>query len=151
MTVVKIKPARRIPYLWSDLNQVFTSQKEVPDNYSSKVKSGNSWTPAIDLREDETRYILEAEIPGLSKDQIQLTIDEDVLTISGEKNAVPDHHSAVNTYCRERRFGTFSRRLRLNGNIDPDEIQARYENGVLTVVLRKSEKSQLKEIPVKFK
>jgi len=113
--------------------------------------TAHTWSPAIDLREDETRYVLEAEIPGLNKKDIQLSLEESMLTISGKKSESQETKKSLKSYCQERAYGEFSRQIRLNDAVDSDNVQAHYKNGILTVVLQKSKKSQLKEIPVKLK
>jgi HSP20 family protein len=106
------------------------------------------WAPELDLSEKEDALLVRAEMPGLESDDINISVENNVLTISGEKR---DHRKdeGENYYHVERRYGTFRRDITLPANIDPDKIEAEYTNGVLTIHLPKSEQSKPKRIAVK--
>lgn len=96
----------------------------------------------VDIKEEDNQYLLEAEIPGVKKDQIKVDYDRNYLTISVEQqeeiNEEKDHY-----ICRERRLGKTSRTFHAK-DIDPDGIEAAYEDGILKVTLPKTKESQRK-------
>ena len=109
---------------------------------------GEGWRPALDLHEKEGNYHLTAELPGLSKDDVNVTIDGNILTISGGKEAETEEKGAT-YYLKESSRGSFSRSLRLPGEIDPDKIEATFKDGLLTLVIAPKGEGRVKKIEVK--
>jgi HSP20 family protein len=94
------------------------------------------WLPAMDLVEADGSYVLRADLPGLSQDDVSIELDERVLTISGERKS--EHESSKDGYRRvERAFGSFKRSVTLPEGVDPEAISAGFENGVLEVSIPK--------------
>ncbi|WP_353476436.1 Hsp20/alpha crystallin family protein (plasmid) [Salipiger sp. H15] len=94
-------------------------------------------SPALDLAETDSGYLITAELPGLDADQVAVSIGNGSLTISGEKSA--EEKTAEGTYhLRERRWGSFQRSIRLPQDVDRDKVEAEFANGVLKVTLPKS-------------
>lgn len=90
-----------------------------------------------DVQETDEAYILETDLPGFRKEDIEISIEEDVLTIKAERHAAHENKEEKNNYVRvERSCGTFSRSFEISG-VDTDAITAKYENGVLTLTLPK--------------
>ena len=113
--------------------------------------SGNSgatgWMPPADLRETDTAYLIEAELPGVTKDDVELTYDDGVLTFSGERKFEAEDES--NDYRRiERRYGSFSRSFRLPREVKADEVTAAFENGLLTITVPKGEDARPRTIKI---
>ncbi|MBI4183013.1 MAG: Hsp20/alpha crystallin family protein [Proteobacteria bacterium] len=108
--------------------------------------------PAVDLIESETEYRVTAELPGLEEKDIELTLSDDVLTLSGEKKEEREERR-TDYYLSERRYGSFRRAFRMPEGVDREKIEARFENGVLTVTLPKTKAAQRKarKIAVKGK
>ncbi len=106
------------------------------------------FSPALDVEENAEAYIVRANLPGISQDDISVNIHEDVLTINAESAAEP-RDDASQVLIRERRFGQFSRSLRFPSNLDGDAVAASYENGVLSISLPKAEHIKPRQIPVK--
>src|ERR1700682_6532484 len=92
------------------------------------------WVPAFDLYEDKDKLTVRAELPGLKKDQIQLTLKDDVLTVSGERKQETDVQNS-DQLRRERVFGAFERAVTLPFPVNQSAISAAYEDGVLTITL----------------
>ena len=109
--------------------------------------SDSHWSPVIDVSETKTEIIIEAEIPGLGKDDINVSVDNNTLTIKGEKKqeTKTDEEDAVRT---ERVYGRFVRELSLPQSVDAEKIKATYKNGVLHVTLPKQETAQPKQISI---
>jgi HSP20 family protein len=106
-------------------------------------------TLALDVVEHENEYVVSSPIPGVDPENIEVKLDDDVLTISAEVNAENTQENA-RTLIRERRYGKFSRSLRFGLPVQGEAIDADYVNGVLTVRIPKAEASQPKKITVKY-
>jgi HSP20 family protein len=105
------------------------------------------WAPAIDLLERDDSLVLKADLPGLTEDDVQLEVRDNVLTISGERRS--DVEDKKNGYYRvERSFGRFSRSLTLPEGVDAEQIAAKFENGVLEVTIPKPEERQPRRITI---
>jgi HSP20 family protein len=104
--------------------------------------------PSVDLYEDQDRVVVKAELPGLSKDDIQVSIADNVLTIKGEKKK-EEEDSNKDYYRSERVYGAFLRTLPLPAEVNPEKVQATFKNGVLNIRLPKSEEAKKKAINVK--
>ncbi|MDH5639288.1 MAG: Hsp20/alpha crystallin family protein [Nitrospinota bacterium] len=104
------------------------------------------WTPAMDVSETETEYKVRLEAPGVSKDDINIEMENGVLTISGEK-AVKEEHKEEKCYRVERRYGSFARSLKFT-DIDPDKVSANHRDGILEVTVTKTEQAKPKKIDI---
>ena len=114
---------------------------------SSEELSGK-WLPPVDVRETDEALTLVAEVPGLSKDDVSITLENNVLTISGERRFEKD--AEKESYHRiERAYGTFSRSFTLPANVESDKAKATFENGVLSIALPKSEEAKPRKIAIK--
>lgn len=108
----------------------------------------SSWVPAMDVLETEDKVILRAELPGLTQEDVQLTVENNVLTLSGEKNF--RHEESEGHYRRiESRYGSFYRSFTLPSTVDQERIDAKFAHGVLEIELPKAEKAKPKKIEVK--
>ncbi len=106
------------------------------------------WYPALDLKETEEGYQLVADLPGLSKDDITISVENGMLSIHGERKS--EHEESGEGYNRvERWSGAFYRRMNLPRDIDEDKIEACYENGVLKLNIPKAESARPRRIEVK--
>lgn len=106
--------------------------------------------PAVDLIERDGGYELQAELPGLASDQIEVKLSDGLMTIKGEKSA--EHVEETDDYhVRERRYGAFQRAFRVPASVDTAKIEARFENGVLTVSLPKSAAAREQERKIEVK
>ena len=110
-------------------------------------ESQSSWLPRVDISESENEILVRADAPGMSKDDIKITMSENVLTISGEKKIERDEKKE-NYHRIERVFGSFQRNFYIPSNVDAEKINASYKDGVLSVALPKKEEAKPKEIPV---
>ena len=106
--------------------------------------------PAIDFAEDEKAYHLTAELPGLSEKDINLTVSDDLLTITGEKRGESEQ-KGKNFHYSERRFGSFRRAIQLPQHIDRDKIDAQFKNGVLDVTLPKTSDAMQRQKKIEIK
>ena len=105
------------------------------------------WTPAIDVVEKDAEYVLRADLPGLTEQDIAIEFEHDVLTVSGERRA--EHEEQHAGYHRiERSSGAFRRALRLPEGIDPEAVTAHFANGVLEVTVPKPEQRKPRKVAI---
>lgn len=112
------------------------------------VVQGSGWTPAASVQEFDEELVLSVELPGVAEDSLEIDVERNVLTISGEKRADRESESEGKYHVLERAFGAFRRAFRLPGTIDADAITADLRNGVLTVRLPKAETARARKIEV---
>lgn len=105
---------------------------------------------AVDVREEPTRYVIEADLPGVSQEHLELNFEGDVLTIQARHDSERED-KGEGYHVRERSSGVVSRQFRLPDAVDRDHIEAELKNGVLTVSLPKAESAKPKKIAVKGK
>lgn len=112
------------------------------------VKKSNAWSPRADLSEEENSYVVKAELPGVEKNNIKVTLENKVLTISGEKKLAAENEDK-HFHRSEFHFGQFQRKFYLAKDIDSENIEAELKNGILEIRLNKTSNQQAKEISVK--
>jgi HSP20 family protein len=106
------------------------------------------WVPAIDLWEAEDRFVLKADLPGLSEDDVTIEVQDGALTVTGERQE-EDRKGGTGWYRFERSFGKFSRTLTLPEGVDPDGITAEFKSGVLEVRIPKPEQRKPRRVEIK--
>lgn len=106
------------------------------------------WSPAVDLYEDKDNVTVKMELPGMKREDIDLSLHDGALTISGERKS-EEKFSDAETYRTERFVGRFHRTLTLPSQVDPAKVNAVYKDGILTVTLPKVEEAKPKQIEVK--
>jgi len=125
------------------LNQIFSTFPVDPDT------DGPSYVPAVDLHESDDAYTLKADLPGMTKENIDVRVHDDIVTIKGERKN--EEWKQDNGWRRvERSYGNFQRSFRLPDGIDATKVQAKMENGVLQVTLPKPEQSKPRQIEVQI-
>ncbi len=115
----------------------------VPDGEAG----GRTFLPAVDILETDGAFVVTADLPGLNKDDIDVSIEDNVLTVSGERKF--EKNEDEGTFRRvERSYGTFRRSFALPRGVDPSKVEAKFEDGVLTLNLPKSELAKSRKITV---
>jgi len=110
----------------------------------------NAWTPAVDIAEHDEQYLVEVELPGVNKEDVKITLENNILTIRGEKKQ--EKETRKESYHRvERSYGSFQRSFTLPTTIKSDKIDAAYKDGILQITLPKAEEAKPKQIEVKVK
>ncbi len=105
------------------------------------------WMPAVDIREDTDSLLFIAEVPGMSRDQIEITLENQVLTLRGERKFERDEeHGRFHRV--ERAYGSFSRSIQLPGNVDTGSAKATFEDGILQIRLSKSEEARQRTLEI---
>lgn len=113
-----------------------------------KHEEGSTWLPALDVSETKNDLVVKAEVPGMDPKDIDISLSDGILTIKGEKKQEKEEKEE-DYHLIERSYGAFTRSLQLPKGIQSDKIQATYKNGILKVVLPKSEEAKKKEIKIK--
>ena len=147
MPIVRWNPEKSIFSLRSDMDRLFDNFfADRPD----QLQSYSDITPTVDVEETDQEFLITAEIPGIKKDDIKITFENNYLTISGEKK-VKKERKDENFHHMERRYGKFSRTLGIPAGVMLDKIEAEYEQGVLHIKIPKAEEAKPKQIEVKVK
>ncbi len=107
----------------------------------------SEWSLPLDVVEDENDYVVKAPLPGIKPEDIDITFNQGMLTIKGEMKDESDTTKGQ-YHLRERRYGTFSRTISLPSTVKPEDIQADYADGILTLRLPKAEEVKPKRIPI---
>ncbi|HEY8469622.1 MAG TPA: Hsp20/alpha crystallin family protein [Longimicrobiales bacterium] len=131
----------RMDGLWKDFDRLFTNV------FATDWLSTGAWVPPVEVEEtgEHIRYVL--EVPGIRPEDISVTVERNILTVSGEKK---EERSAENATCHltERRYGRFTRRFQLPARVDADAVAARHENGLLTITLPKVPAARPRQIRI---
>jgi HSP20 family protein len=137
---------------WSDL---FSTRREIDrvfDRFFGQADSMTGpWTPAVDVRETSDAIEMVAELPGLRTEDVEVNIENNVLSISGEKKQDVEKNGDGEYHLVERRYGRFERTFTLPRTVDGERISAQFENGVLTITLPKAETAKPRRVQVHTK
>jgi HSP20 family protein len=139
---------RQTPNVWEDIFNIRNEFDRVLGRSEGPVSSG--WYPVVDVRETKDALELKAELPGVSIDDVDVSVENGVLTVAGEKKQEwQGGGEGSGFHVLERRFGRFERRFTLPRSVDSDKVSAHFDHGVLTVALPKVEKAKPRRIEVK--
>jgi HSP20 family protein len=145
MTIVRWEPLREFSTLQNEMNRLFNSVFDAPAGSGGGTL--RRWMPAMDLVEDENHYVLRADLPGMSQEDVKIELDDSTLTISGERST--EHGDRKEGQVRvERAFGAFSRSLTLPQGVNPEGITAGFDRGVLEVRIPKPEQRKPRRIEI---
>jgi len=141
-------------YAWPTVGQLFGLRDELDrlfessfDDLASGSRLLNTWNPAVDLYEDKDNVIVKAEVPGLKKEEIQVSLHNGVLSISGERKS-EEKVDGAETHRSERFVGRFHRTVILPSEVKGDQVNAQYKDGILTITLPKAEEAKPRQIQV---
>ena len=134
--------------LWQPQEELWNFGRELDELFRLRPTGRASrFSPAVDIQETEEGFVLKADLPGLDKDDIEVKIENDVLTLSGKRGGSSEEKS--NGYVsRERYAGSFTRTFKLGPKVARGDIEASYKDGVLTLVLPKAEEAKPLQITV---
>ncbi|MBV8200755.1 MAG: Hsp20/alpha crystallin family protein [Acidobacteria bacterium] len=116
-------------------------------NEGGEDLASRTWTPPVDIQETDDSYRIQAELPGMTKDDIEITLENNVLRLSGERKFEKDTKKE-NYHRIERTYGSFTRSFALPTQVGSDKVQAKFENGVLTIVVPKAEQAKPRRISI---
>jgi len=144
MALIRWDPTVELATLQKEMNRLF-------DSFFGEGAAANGdrsrWLPAMDLLERENEYVLRVDLPGVKPEDVKVELQNDVLTISGERHAEHEERKE-GAYRLERGYGRFTRSLTLPEGVDPAKIAARLENGVLEVIVPKPEERKPQRIAI---
>jgi HSP20 family protein len=136
MAIVRWEPARELSSFQHEVNRLFGTFFDSPTGPGGAGARLRNWVPAMDLVEEGEHYVLRADLPGVKQEDLEIEVQDNLLTISGERRA--RHEEDKRGYRRiERSFGSFSRSLALPEGTDPDSVDASFAEGVLEVTIPK--------------
>ena len=145
MTLVKYRPAHDLYRMRNDMDKFFNqffSRTLNQDDYPQI-----DWNPRVDIMEKENEYLVRAELPGLTKDDVKITLQDNVLTVKGEKNEEVKEENK-NFHLCERNYGKFMRSFRIPTPVEKNKIDASFKDGILNIRLPKSEEAKPQEIEI---
>ena len=140
-----LAPFGELNRIRSEINRIFEDPFALMTRGTGFLEA---WEPAVDIYEDKDQFTVKAELPGLKKEEIDVALHGNTLTIAGERKQEQERKEG-DTYRSERYFGRFQRNITLSAPVDSNKIQASYKDGVLTIVLPKSEEAKAKQIQIK--
>jgi HSP20 family protein len=144
MTELMRAPARKVGWDWDEPVEDFFQ-----GFFRPMIPRGNGQVvPAMDVTERDKEYVVKTELPGVKKDDINVTLQNGMLTITAETKQESEEKEKGRMIRRERRYGKYMRHLRLDNDVDEGKVKATYEDGVLELTLPKIEAVQPKRIPV---
>jgi HSP20 family protein len=146
-TLTRLEPLREMEDFQNRLSTLFGRPLRRPDGHGREEITLADWTPLADITEDEKEYLIKAELPEVKKEDVKVTVENGVVTITGERKF--EKEEKKKKYHRvERGYGTFMRSFGLPDDADANKVKAEFKNGLLTVRLPKSEHAKPKQIEV---
>ncbi len=146
-TLTRWDPFKEMDELQRRLGSIFSLAPHRAANGKEEMTVAQ-WLPLVDITEDDKEYLIKAELPEVKKDEVKVTVENGVLTISGERKFEKEEQNK--RYHRvERAYGSFTRSFSVPDDADPAKVGAEFKDGMLTVRLAKSEKARPKSIEVK--
>jgi HSP20 family protein len=143
MAITRNEPWTVVSQLQNEINRVFGN---LNDGDSSSATA--EWTPAVDVREFKDRFELLVDLPGVEASTVDITLDDGVLTISGERREETARSDEAFQSRRERRFGRYHRRFILPDTANAEQVNAKGRNGVLEIRIAKHAKAQPRRISI---
>lgn len=146
MAMTRWDPFRDLMSIQNEMNRLFGR------TYGGDVGESprGAWTPALDVHETHDRFVITMELPGVSPDDVDISVEDSTLVVRGERKFYSEHDEE--SFLRiERRFGEFTRSLTLPSTADAEGIQAAFDQGVLTIEVPKKEEAKPRKISIKAK
>jgi HSP20 family protein len=145
VTIVRWEPFRELSSLQTEMNRLFNAAFE--SGSGGGTSAPRRWMPAMDLLETDEQFVLRADLPGMSEDDVNIELEDNVLTVSGERRT--EHEDKREGFYRmERAYGSFSRSLTLPKGVDPEAVTAAFDRGVLEVRVPKPEQRKPRRISI---
>ncbi len=133
MTLVRFKPMKEFDNLHSSIQKYFDDFSTVKSSFNA-----DNFSPKFDISEKANQLLIDAEVPGIKKEDLKITLQDNILTIEGEKKNVKKEEERE-YFVTERNYGSFKRSFTLPEDIDSEKVNAKFENGVLSIILNKIE------------
>ena len=146
MALIRWEPIAELNTIQSEMNRLFNNFFDAPTGRGNGG-TARRWLPAMDLLETADHYLLRADLPGLGDEDVNVQLEDNVLTISGERKTQHEQHEE-GYYRIERAFGSFARSLTLPDGIDPEGVQAHFDRGVLEIMIPKPEQKKPRQVQI---
>jgi HSP20 family protein len=148
MALIRWEPVRELNTIQSEMNRLFNTLFDSPTQGNGAGSQAlRHWIPAMDLVETADDFVLRADLPGLTEQDVKIELEDNVLTVSGERKA--EHEERKEGYYRvERSSGNFSRTLTLPEGVDPESVKANFDRGVLEVRVPKPEQPKPRKVAI---
>ena len=146
MNIIKYDPFREMRSLQDEVNRLFTSSFSRGGGDNDLMRG--AWSPSVDIFENRNEIVLEAELPGMKPEDVNISIENNVLTIHGERKFEKKDDND-NFHRVERSYGSFTRSFTLPPTVQSENAQAEFENGVLRLILAKREEAKPRRIEIK--
>jgi len=147
-TLIRWEPSREIPLLRHHMDRLFNEMLGRNGGAEQEGLATGAWIPQIDIAETPESIVLKADLPGIAKDDVEISIENNTLTLRGERK-MEQETKDKQVYRLERSYGTFARSFTLPPIVDTERAHADFTNGVLTLTLPRREESKPKQIKVK--
>ena len=145
MSLVKYDPFRELKSLQDEMNRLFMTS--VPRGFGQEDLASGGWSPSVDIFENEGEIVLEAELPGMNREDFEVSIENNVITLKGERH-FEKHDEGDNYHRVERAYGSFTRSFSLPRTVSAEGTSADFKNGILRVSLPKKEEARARKIEV---
>ena len=142
-------PLEGVAVLQNRLNSIFNDFANATGELQNESLSAGTFIPPVDIYEDANRLVLKLEVPGISQEDLQIDLENQILTVKGERKFVKDEKEE-NFHRIERRYGSFVRSFTLPSTVETESAQASYENGVLAITLPKKEAAKPKQVKIQI-
>ncbi len=147
MAMIRWEPVGELHTIQNEMNRLFNTLFDSPAQTAGAGSAMRRWVPPMDLVETGEHYVLRADLPGLSEADVNIELEDNVLTISGERPI--EHDDREEGYYRvERASGAFARSLTLPEGVDPDSVQAHFDRGVLEIRIPKPEQRKPRKVSI---
>jgi HSP20 family protein len=145
--MIRWEPTAQLSTLQNEMNRLFNTMFEQSGPTARADGSSRRWVPPMDLVETDRQYVLRADLPGLSQEDVDIELESNVLTISGERKAEHEQHEQ-GFYRLERAFGSFARSLTLPEGVDANGIEASFDRGVLEIRIPRPEQRRPRKVTI---
>lgn len=139
---------RELAGMQDEFERMFRSFLGGGQGSESAPTTAGAWSPALDVEETEDAFVLHVELPGCRPEDVEVSLEENVLTVTGERRFY-DEREAEGFRRIERRFGRFHRAVRLPDRVEPDQVEANFDHGLLTITVPKAEQAKPRRIQVR--
>ena len=148
MNLVKWDPFREMEDVVDRFNRILSSRSTLPGDAGKEIMTTADWAPVVDISETNDEYLIKAELPGIEKKDIKVTINEGVLTMHGERKQEKEE-KGKRFHRIERSYGSFVRTFSIPDDVDETRVKAEHKDGMMYLHMPKSEKAKPKSIEVK--
>jgi len=150
MALVKWDPFQDLMFIKDRMDKLFEQNITKALGVDESLGKVSFWTPSVDIYETKKEMIIKAELPEINPDEVEIKIENNILTIKGERK-LEKSSEEDNYYCIERAYGHFSRSFLIPSGLIKDSITAKYKDGVLKIVIPKKEAGKTKSIKIEVK